>query len=95
MLLCNCNCFYVGKTLQKLWQRLYRHIRAMQTADPDLPLGRHVTQVHDGIFPKISVLVLDRLHLNSRGRDFNKILLQRELRGLMRPRHPSLMKPST
>lgn len=80
MLLCSCNCFYVGKTVQKLWQRLYRHIRAVQTADPDLPLGRHVAQVHEGICPKISVLVLDRLHPSSRGRDFNKILLQRELR---------------
>lgn len=51
----------------------------MQTADPDLPLGRHVAQVHEGVCPKISVLVLDRLHPSSRGGDYNKMLLQREL----------------
>lgn len=30
LLLCSCNCFYVGKTTKKLWQRLYRHIKAMR-----------------------------------------------------------------
>lgn len=59
LLLCSCNCFYVRKTIQKLWQRLYRHLRAMKTNDTDLPLGRHP---------------------GSWGGDFNKLLLQRELR---------------
>lgn len=62
LILCNCNCFYVGKTVQKLWQRLYHHIRAMEIANPDLPLGRHDAQIHNGICPTISVMVLDRLH---------------------------------
>lgn len=30
------------------WQRAYCHIISMQTCNPDLPLGRHVTQFHDG-----------------------------------------------
>lgn len=79
LILCSCNCFYVEKTIQKLWQRLYRHIKAMQTCNPDLPLGRHVAQTHSGNCPKISVLMLDRLHPSPRGGDFNKYL-QHELK---------------
>lgn len=32
------------------------------------------------LFPKVPILVLDRLHLRFRGGDFNKLLLQHELR---------------
>lgn len=49
----------------------------MKTNDPDLPLGRHVLQTHDGICPKITVLVLDRI---GGGGDVNKLLRQQELR---------------
>lgn len=52
----------------------------MKTADPDLPLGRHVTLVHGGKFPSIKFLILDRIHPSPRGGDWNKILLQRELK---------------
>lgn len=52
----------------------------MQTCDPDLPLGRHTRLVHHGVFPKIKFLILDRVHPNLRGGDWNKSLLQLELR---------------
>lgn len=80
LLRCGCGYYYIVKTIQKLWQRIYRHILAMQTNDPDLPLRRHVAQVHDGHFPKVRILVLGQVHSSSRGGDFNKLLLQRELR---------------
>lgn len=80
LILCSCNCFYIGKTIQKLWQRLYRHIKSMETANPDLPLGRHVAQTHNGVCPTISVLALDRLHQSPQGGDYDKYLLQCELR---------------
>lgn len=78
LLLCECSCFYVGKTKMECWQRASRHIHAMKTCDPDLPLGRHVTTVHRASFPKISFLILDRIHPGTRGGDWNKILLQHE-----------------
>lgn len=49
----------------------------METANPDIPWGR---QSHNGICPKVTVFVLDRIHPNAHGGDFNKYLLQRELR---------------
>lgn len=54
MLLCNCGCFYVGKTKLQFWQRAYRHIRSMQTCDLELTLGQHSSTVHNGNFPKIN-----------------------------------------
>lgn len=78
LLQCGCSCYC--KTIQKLWQRIYHHILALQTSNPDLPLGRHVAQVHNGPFPKVTILVLDRIHSGSQGGDFHKLLLQRELR---------------
>lgn len=80
MLQCECGCFYVGKTKLEFWHRAYRHIQSMQTCDPDLPLGRHTTLVHQGIFPKIKFLILDQVHPSPRGGDWNKDLLQLELR---------------
>lgn len=84
MLLCDCACFYVGKTKLEFWRRAYRHIISMQTCDPDLPIGRHTTLVHDGKFPKIRFLILDRIHPSPRGGDWNKILLQMESRWIHR-----------
>lgn len=56
LLLCDCGCFYVGKTAQEFWLRAYRHLASMQTCNPSLPLGRHVTNVHNGIFPQCRFL---------------------------------------
>lgn len=52
MRICDCNCFYTGKTIQEFWQRAYRHILSIKTANSELPLGRQVTSLHGGIFPK-------------------------------------------
>lgn len=52
----------------------------MQTSDPDLPLGRHGSLVHGGKFPRIKFLILDRVHSSPREGDWNKTLLQRELK---------------
>lgn len=79
LLQCSCGCYYIGETIQKLWQRIYRYIRAMKTSDSDSPLGRHVAQAHSGVFPKISILVIDRVHPSFSGGDFNKSLLLQEL----------------
>lgn len=62
LLLCDCACFYVGKTMLEFWQRVYRHIVSMKTCNPSLPLVRHVTAIHDGVFPNISFVILDRIH---------------------------------
>lgn len=70
LLQCDCGCYYIGKTIQKLWQIIYHHIWAMKTTNPDLPLGRHVAQVHNGRFPRVTILVLDRIHPSSQGGDF-------------------------
>lgn len=46
-------CYYIGKTIQKLWKKIYCHISAMKTSNPDLPLGRHGAQVHNGHSPEL------------------------------------------
>lgn len=84
LLLCECACFYVGKTAQEFWRFAYRHLASMRTCNPSLPLGRHVTNVHDGICPKVSFVILDRVHPGMRGGDWNKTLLQREQRWIFR-----------
>lgn len=52
----------------------------METNNSDLPLGRHAQIVHGGRFPRIKFLILDHVHPSSRGGDWNKTLLQLELR---------------
>lgn len=59
LLVCECTSFYVGKTIQEFWRRAYRHITSMKTCNSNLPLGRHVTKVHEGICPKCSFLLID------------------------------------
>lgn len=56
LLTCDCGCFYVGKTMQEIWKRAYRHVLSMKMCNPDLPLGRHVTAVHGGRFPNIKFI---------------------------------------
>lgn len=80
MITCDCRSFYVGKTKQELWQRLYWHIRRMQTCNPNLPLDRHVTKAHGGKFPIIKVTALDRINIPPRKGNLNKILLQTDQR---------------
>lgn len=78
LLICECACYYVGKTNQELWWRAYRHIAAMKSCNPSLPLGRHVSTFHAGSFPRVSFLILDSVHPGLRGGEWNKILLQKE-----------------
>lgn len=79
LLTCQCKCFYVGKTKLEFHKRAARHITSMRQADPDLPLGRHVRDHHTGKFPLVHFTILDRVHPDTRGGDWNKILLQREV----------------
>lgn len=90
LLRCDCGCFYIGKTKLPFWQRAYWHIKSMQVCNPDLPLGRHTTLIHRGIFPRIKFLILDRIHPSPRGGDWNKGLLQLELLciNMLRATHP-------
>lgn len=81
MLCCDCGCFYIGKTKLEFCRRAYKHIRSMQSNNYDLPSGRHAKIVHGVKFPQIKFLILDCIStLSSRGGDWNKILLQMELR---------------
>lgn len=80
LMLCECDSFYVGKTKVEFWRRIYRHGRSIQTCVPDLPLGRHVMMLHGGKFHKIKFLVLVGMHPNPKAEDWNKLLLQRELK---------------
>lgn len=73
LLLCDCGLFYVGKTKIELHSRMSKHIWSMKVCNPDLPLGRHVTTLHNGLFPKIKFLALDRINPNLRGGDWNKV----------------------
>lgn len=84
LLQCDCSCFYVGKTKMEFWQTIYRHILGMQSCNPDLPLGQHVTQFHGGSFPRIKFLILDRVYPGLRGGDSNKTLLQQGQRWIFR-----------
>lgn len=78
MLVCQCGSFYIGKTKQEFHKRAYRHILSMKKSNPDLPLGRHVRDVHGSKINQIKFLILDRIHPSTRGDDWNRILLQRE-----------------
>lgn len=80
LLKCDCSCFYIYKTKLPFWKRAYQHIRSMQVCNPDLPLGRHTTLIHRGIFPRNKFLILDLIHPSPRGGDWNKSLLQLDLR---------------
>lgn len=83
MLTRHCGCFYIGKTKQEFHKRAYRHILSRKSSNPDLPLGRHVRDVHVGILPQTKFLILDRIHPNGRGGDWNRLLLQCETRWIV------------
>lgn len=83
-LVCECNSFYIGKTIQEFWQRAYRRITSMKMCNPNLPLDRHVTRIPEGICPKFYFLLIDSVHTGIRGGDANKILLQFEQRWIFR-----------
>lgn len=80
MLMCQCGAFYVGKTKQPFHKKTSRHITCMRKQCPELPLGRHVRDIHDSRIPKIKFLILDRINTNTRGGDWNRNLLHRETR---------------
>lgn len=84
LLQCDCQCFYVGKTKNELWRRIYHHIQSMKVCNPDLPLGRHTIQSSKSILPEVRFLVLDRIHSGIRGGHWNKILLQCEQRWIFK-----------
>lgn len=67
LLSCPCGCFYKGKTKLEFHNRIYKHVLSMKTSDLDLPMGSLVRDVHQGKFPRIKFLVLDRFHPNARG----------------------------
>ena len=59
-------------------------MHSMRIGNLYLPLGRHVAQKHGYHMPKINFTVLDRIHIPLRGGDWNKVLLQREMRWIRR-----------
>lgn len=77
---CQCGAFYVGKTRQEFRKRVDKHMQSMQIGNLYLPLGRHVARYHNYRLPSVNFTVLDRIHLPLRGGDWNKVLLQREMR---------------
>ena len=83
LLSCQCWAFYIGKTKQPFHKRASRHILCMKKSDPDLPLGRHIRDAHYGKIPRIKFLILDRIHPDNRGGDWNRSLLQRETRWIV------------
>lgn len=62
LLLCDCACFYVGKSSLEFWRRAYRHITSMKSCNPSLPLARHFSAIHAVNFKKNSFPILDRVH---------------------------------
>lgn len=80
---CQCLSFYVGKTKLEFWKRAGRHIKSITKANPELPLGRHVRDFQAGKIPTFSFLILDRVHPNTRGGDWNNVLLPRECSWIM------------
>lgn len=77
---CECGCYYVGKTINEFWKRIYQHLGTIRKRDPEVPIGRHMAKVHPVSIPNIYFLALDLVHFSPRGGDFNKRLLQCELR---------------
>lgn len=74
----------------EFWHRAYRHIRSMQTCNPDCLWEDIPPWYIRSVFPRITFLILDRIHPNPRGGDWNKSLLQLELRWIftLRATHP-------
>lgn len=66
LLTCQCQCFYVGKK-----QILEKGCQARH-----LPLGRHVRDCHQSRSPCVHFTILDQVHPDNRGGDWNKLLLQ-------------------
>ena len=77
---CECGSFYIGKTRQEFGKRVNQHLQTMHIGNFYVPLGRHVRDKHNYKMPKINFMALDRIHIPLRGGDWNKTLLQLEMR---------------
>lgn len=77
---CQCGSFH--KTKQELGKRIVKHMHSMQHGNLYLPLGQHVAKGYNYRMPKVNFTVLDQIHIPVRGGDWNKSLLQREMRWL-------------
>lgn len=80
LLSCQCGVFYVGKTRQELSQPVGKHLASMKICNLYLLLGIHVAKCYGYRMPAVNCTVLDRVHNPLRGGDWNKMLLQREMR---------------
>lgn len=63
-----------SKTKNELCKQIYRQVLSMQTANPDLPLDRHVRVLHERVLPRVRFWALDRIHPSSHGGVWNKFL---------------------
>lgn len=86
LMLCKCKAFYIGKTKHEFWRCIAKHTYRMRIGNQHLPLGRHIVVRHNYQMPKIFFVVLDQIHIPSRGGDWNKLLLQREQKWIFRLR---------
>lgn len=80
LLQCQCGALNVGKTRQELGQRVSKHLASMKICNLYLPLGRDVAKRHGFRMPVVNFTVLDHVYIPKRGGDWNKILLQCEMR---------------
>lgn len=69
LMTCECGAFYVGKTRQRFWCRMSKHVYGMEIGNIHLPLGRHmVTQLHYKM-AKMYFAALDWIHIPGLGSD--------------------------
>lgn len=66
LLTCQFGSFYTGKTKLQFRKRARRHVISMMTANPELPLERHVGHYHARICTNFQFLILHCIHPNTR-----------------------------
>lgn len=80
LMMCKCQSFYVGKTKRELRVRMSKHIRSIRIGDQLYPVS-HNTSRHNGYdLSIVKFIVLDRVHPDPRGGDWDKRILQLESR---------------
>lgn len=84
LLQCLCGAFYVGKTHRPFKRRIYNHKYAGSIGYLKSPLGRYIAFSHNYKFEGFRFLPLERIHIPSRGVNWENIILRVETKWIFK-----------
>lgn len=99
IIFCQCGTFYVGKTIRPFWRRIKDHVYYATSGLLNTTMGYRIAFKHKFNPMVFKFAALDVIHVDHRGGNFDKRILQREtqwihkLRATVYPGLNNTMRP--